>query len=391
MFVALFGAELRAITHDTGVMLFFLFLPLAYPVVYSLIYNPELVREVDFVVVDHDRTPMSRKLVRDIDASQWAHLKGYAADMHEGRRAVSEHECYGILEIPQGFSRHLGRGETANAVLYTEMSLLLRYRGLLMASTQASQHMGAELLQNKMVFEIPEVASIASAGDPMPIDSIQMGNTAGGFDSFLMPGVIVLILHQCIILAVGMIGGAKHEGTPGARYMRLMSDAPVWLAMTAQTLCYLLVISLPMIFLIHYVPLIFSFPMAGNTLEIMAYLLPMVLACIFLGLSLQSVVTQRESIFLIWVVTSVMFIFLSGLTWPRYAMHGVWRMLSDLVPATWGVDGFIKMNTNGSTIAQVMPDYRALWILAAAYGTLAYTLQRVVMRPRLRRQDLESY
>ena len=55
---------------DKGLLLFFGFLPFVYPVLYSLIYNPEVVREVEMIVVDHDRTPLSREMVRKIDACE---------------------------------------------------------------------------------------------------------------------------------------------------------------------------------------------------------------------------------------------------------------------------------------------------------------------------------
>ena len=58
------------VVHDGGIILFFLFLPLAYPVIYSLIYNPEVVRDVKTVVVDHDRSSLSREFVRNMDATQ---------------------------------------------------------------------------------------------------------------------------------------------------------------------------------------------------------------------------------------------------------------------------------------------------------------------------------
>ena len=135
---------------------------------------------------------------------------GYAADLDEGRRAMDEHECYGILEIPEGFARQIGRGETAEAVMYCEMSLLLRYRGLLVAATNVTQGMGAELQQRK-IDEIAPLASTVMEGDLLPIHNISMGNITGGFDSFILPAVIVLILHQCLILVSGMAGGAKVE------------------------------------------------------------------------------------------------------------------------------------------------------------------------------------
>ena len=64
-----FRHEMSVIVHDMGVMLFFIALPLAYPIVYTLIYNPEVVDNLPFAVVDHCRSAESRKLARMIDAT----------------------------------------------------------------------------------------------------------------------------------------------------------------------------------------------------------------------------------------------------------------------------------------------------------------------------------
>ena len=128
--------------HDGGILLFFLFLPFVYPVLYSLIYNPELVRDVKMVVVDEDGTSTSRELVRRIDACQEAWVIGYAANLDEARLAMDSHHCYSILQIPEGFERKIGRLEQANAILYCDMSLLLRYKGFLVAATNVMMDMG---------------------------------------------------------------------------------------------------------------------------------------------------------------------------------------------------------------------------------------------------------
>lgn len=374
-----FAREIKLVMHDGGMILFFTFLPLVYPVLYSLIYNPELVRDVDMVVVDNDGSSTSRELARRMDASQSARVIGYAPDLADARRAMDSHECFAILEIPEGFERSIGRKEQAEAVMYCDMSLLLRYRGFLMASTDIAQEMGAEITRQR-INDIVPIVDGKGVGDPMPIENISMGNIEDGFDSFIMPGVIVLILHQCLVLAVGMSGGAKHERRLRSGFNPTAGGRSVAAAMIGQTLAYICIILLPMVFLIHFIPLIFRFPMEGNGLEIFAFLLPMVLACIGLGFILQGIVKEREQVFVIWVATSLIFLFLSGLTWPRYAMSPFWKFLSDLVPATFGVEGFIRMNTNGASLTQVAPDYMALWVQAAVYMILGYCVQRWGMR-----------
>ncbi len=47
-----FRNEFRLMLHDAGVLLFFVALPLLYPIVYTLIYNPEVLRKLPVAVVD---------------------------------------------------------------------------------------------------------------------------------------------------------------------------------------------------------------------------------------------------------------------------------------------------------------------------------------------------
>lgn len=374
--------EFSLVAHDGGITLFFLFLPLVYPVIYSLIYNPELVREVRMVVVDNDRTAMSRELVRKLDATQEVRSIGYAADLPEARHAMNSHDCFVILEIPSGFERKIGRNETANAVMYCEMSLLLRYKSALVAASNIMMEMGAELQQEK-INDIAPLAETVMPTEFMPIRNVAMGNIESGFDSFLMPGIVILILHQCIILAMGMAGGAKREKAALIGYNSVDMQKSLLMTMLGEMLCYMTILFLPILFLMHYVPLIFDFPMENHIIDLLAFLLPMVIACMGLGFCVQGITWERESIFVLWVATSLILLFLSGLTWPRYAITGIWSWLADIAPSTWGVNGFIRMNTNGATISQAGICYRNLWILAGVYMVLGYIVQRFVVRPQM--------
>lgn len=377
--------EFRLVIHDQGIMLFFLFLPLAYPIIYSLIYNPELVKDVDMVVIDSDRTPLSRKLTRMIDACDEAHVIGYAADLPEARKAMNSHQAYAILEIPEGFSKKIGRGETGNAVLYSDMSLLLRYRGFLVATTNVMAEIGGELMTSTLNEKAP-MAETLMTQDLLPIHNVSMGDIRNGFDSFIMPGVLILILQQCIVLACGMAGGAKREHPELLGFNPNDRNAPATLTvMIGQTACFVTIIALPMVFLIHYVPLIFRFPMQGDLLQEIAYLTPMVLASCGVGFAFQAVVKEREEVFVSWVFTSLIFLFLSGLIWPRYDMPEFWRCLSAVCPATWGVEGFIKMNANGTSLAQLADNYRNLWLLTAGWWIVGWMAQKWVIRRQLRK------
>ena len=48
-------------------------------------------------------------------------------------------------------------------------------------------------------------------------------------------------------------------------------------------------------------------------------------------------------------------------------LPAAWRYLSYLFPYTWGVHGFLHINTMGATLATTAREYHALWLLAGGY------------------------
>lgn len=380
-----FCREFKLVLHDSGIILFITILPFIYPLVYSLIYNPELAKDVSMVVVDNDRTQLSRELVRNLDACDKVWVRGYAANLGEAKHAMDSHKCYAILEIPEGFERKAGRMETAPAVMYCDMTLLLRYRGFLIAATDVMQAMGSELMTQDINRMVPLAGTIAT-GDLLPIENVSMGNIRNGFDSFIMPGVLILILQQCIILTVGMAGGARREKPSPIGLSMYANRKSLFGAMTGKTLCYMFLFIVPAIFIAYCVPMIFKFPMAGDILEIFALIVPLMLGSIGIGFVFQAFVSERESVFVSWVVTSLVFLMLSGLVWPRYDMPPVWRVLSEVFPGSWAIEGFVKMNSNGAALWQVRNDYLMLWAVALGWNVLGYCVQRWAVLPSIYRK-----
>ena len=54
--------ELKNVFKDEGVLIFFFLVPFAYPLLYSFIYNNEVVHEAKMVVVDQSDSYLSREL-----------------------------------------------------------------------------------------------------------------------------------------------------------------------------------------------------------------------------------------------------------------------------------------------------------------------------------------
>lgn len=376
--VALFKVwrrEFYLVFHDAGVMLFFFALPTVYPVVYTIIYNPEIVTDVPVVVVDDSRTASSRNLARMVDATQAMEVYDYAPDMAAAREIMNSHNCFGILHIPYDYDKKLGRGEQTVVNFYSEMSLLLRYRSFVAALTDIQLELGTHIQAQKI--SETGMESLSSVAAPVQSESIMLGDPTQGFASFIIPGILILILQQSLILGVTMLaGGAKERRRANGGIDPMSVDAPLSVQMFGKLMCYLCIYTPMVLYILHIVPLMFSLPQVGSLGQCCLLILPMLIASTFLGYCLSWFVKERESSLLVIVFTSVVFLFLSGLTWPRYAMNGFWRLVGDAVPATWGVEAFVRMNSNGSPLWEQAHQYLMLWVLAAVYFVIAYCLQR---------------
>lgn len=142
--------------------------------------------------------------------------------------------------------------------------------------------------------------------------------------------------------------------------------------------------------MLHIIPWLFDYPQLGNQWEIYSFMAPFLLSSIFFGITLSVFVRRRESVFLIIVFTSMIFLFASGITWPYDRMPVIWQILGGLIPSTWGVEGFIRMNTEGATISDVREPFLNLWILTGIYFVTACIVYNYQIWKDKKRHQIET-
>ena len=65
-----------------------------------------------------------------------------------------------------------------------------------------------------------------------------------------------------------------------------------------------------------------------------------------------------------------------SISWPGAVMPAFWRYVSWLFPSTFGMNGYVRIQGMGASLADVAMEWRALWIQAGVYGLLACLLYR---------------
>lgn len=363
--------ELKQIFKDEAIVIFFILVPFIYPLLYTSIYTNEVAREVNMVVVDNSHSSTAREFVRKVDATADVNIIGYADNMEEAQEAMRRKEAYGILYFPEDFSKKLHTRQQAQVMVYADMSSLLFYKNMLLGATEVSLDMGADIRVNTMGYGTKE----QDKSTMQAIDSewVTLYNPQNGFASFLIPAVLILIIQQTLLLGISTLVGTRNytKKYTVASHLRMGKNVNAFRFTIGKGLAYVLIYMFMSVWIFRVVPYIFRLPQIGDPLTIALLLVPFLLAATFFSMTLSYFSSQREFSMLLFVFTSVIFLFLSGVSWPWEAIPAPLKAIAYLIPSTPGIHGFIKVNTMGATFQDVWPEFIALWIQAAVYCVTA--------------------
>lgn len=373
--------EMRDMFKDEGALLFVILLPLAYPLLYSWIYNNEVVREVPVAVVDNSHSQTSREFVRHVDASPDVRVAAWSNNLEEASRLVARQEVYGIILLPEDFDRQLGRMQQAHVSVYCNMGLMLTYKVIFQTCSAVAADMNSHI--QIALSGNPTTREDQLTTHPMQVSDVPIFNNTGGYGNFILPGVLVLIIQQVMLLGIGIAYGTSYEKRRFARltpmYERRFGLARI---MIGRTMGFFVLFLLIAAWVLLAVPRMFHFVQILHFSDFLLFVVPYLLACVFFATTFSFFIRQRENVMLLVVFTSVPFLFMSGVSWPKSNIPEVWQWFSWLFPSTFGIQGFIKMNTLGGVFGDIIPEIKGLWIQTVIYGVFATLVTRWQVKKR---------
>lgn len=358
--------ELKAVVKDQGVLIFFILVPLGYPLLYTFIYTNETVREVPAAVVDNNRSSLSREYLRLVDAAPDLHIVSHCADMEEAKTLLKDGKVYGVIYIPENFSRDIAKGIQTRVVLYCDMSGMLYYKAMLTANTNASLTMNKQIKIERSGNTTDRQDEISAT--PIEYEDISIFNPQNGFASFLIPAVLILIIQQTLLLGVGLSAGTARETNRFRDLIPMSRHYHGTLRIVlGKSLAYFMIYAVMAAYMLCLVPKMFHLVQIAQASTLLAFILPYILACIFFAMTCSIFIHHRESCMMIYVFTSLPLLFISGISWPGSAVPGFWEAVSWIFPSTFGINGFVRINNMGATLPDVPAEYHALWIQTGIY------------------------
>lgn len=379
---AVFINELKTIFKDRGVVIVLVIAPIIYPILYCAIYRNETLYDVPIAVVDDSHSKLSTELLRHLDASPDVRIAFTFNNMEEAKTAFNKREVNGIVFIPADFNKKLNSNEQSTIGIFCDMSSFMYYRALMLASNYTVLDMNSKIETNRLNAQGVTGESSTIQADPIPFEDNISFNGGMGFASFLMPAVLILILHQTLFFGISMVAGTAREENRSHELINPKFNHGILRVLFGKAMSYFLIYLIWIFFILILIPRLFNLPHIGNSIDIYLIMIPFLLATIFFSLTISVFFPDRETGMTIFLFFSLILLFLSGISWPMSNIHGFWRAFGWMFPATHGIQGYIKINSMGADIHAVKFEYLSLWIQTAFYFITATIAFRWQMRRR---------
>jgi ABC-2 type transport system permease protein len=345
-----------------GILLYFAFYPLP--------YSPEAVRDVPVVVADYDASPMSRQLERDLDATEGVRVQGVARSVEDAVPRLQRGEIGGIVVVPRDFYRDVLHGIPTGVTVMGNGGYIVVDGTILETTAEVVAETAAPALAAQLVrSNVPPAAIMRIARAGPTFVKQPLFNTVQGYDSYVVPASMGLIVHQLLIIAICIVIGTWVEA---GRWAIAPDGRLRFGAFAGMVAGFSLVIFAALMFWIGFVFWYHDLPRAANLPGAIVFSALYALAVAAVGIALGCWMGVRERALQVIGAVSIPLLFLSGFAFPVESISQPLIWFSQLLPSTPGIQGFIKLNQMGATWRETWPQVANLSALAVLYTAVAW-------------------
>jgi ABC-2 type transport system permease protein len=321
------------------------------------------VREAKVHLVDHDRTPISRRVADAFRASGHFAVAERSSSVETGNESLDARRVDLVLQVPAGFERALRRGEAPDVRLLvsgTEASA-----GVVQSyAQQILQRVGAEVGR-----ELPSrVRTTAPAPPHLDVRSRLWYNPLLDYDDFMAPGILAILVTLIgTLLTAQNIAREQEIGT-----IEQLNVTPItkgqFIAGKLVPFWVLGLFEFGFGLLIAW--LAFAIPMQGSLPFLFGATGVYLIVALGLGLLISTVVeTQQQAMFVTFFVM-VLYLFMSGLFTPVASMPTWAEWVAELSPLKHFIEVIRAVLMKGAGPADV---WRPTAVLAG-YGAVVLTV-----------------
>ena len=363
--------ELRWLLHDRAALILIFGVPLFAFMVLTAVFSNPVIRGLGIVVVDADRSDLSRALVAQLAAAPGLSIVERAGDLASAARAIRSGKAIGAVYVPADFERDLKAGRRPQVVAFYNQQFLTAAG---VASSGLSDSLSAAVGRAAGP-AAPKPARIGS----LVAETIVLVNPQKNYAQFLLRALLPMVIHVVIALTAGYAVGSEFRRRSMRTWLACAGGNPI-VALTGKLaplfgIFFVLMLSVALI-LEGMLGIAFKgdlpLMVVAGSLLIVAYLA--------LGALLQLLVRDLATgLGLTGLVVSPAFGY-AGVGFPTLGMNAFAQFWGALLPLRWYMVVLLGQAARGLPVYESARPFAALAALTVLYSLLALLRLRSLAR-----------
>jgi len=338
----IFIREVLILKKRPAAWVLLLVIPLGIFFYLGAIYEEGAIEKVSIAVMDNDHSPLSRKIIQNIEASPKLDIIKFLNSNDGTDRIFLDHpDIKGFYFIPKNFSKNIFLGKQEQLIIYTNSSNII-YGNLLYkeAATFINTVSAGINLTSLKLKGVPHEKAIKIIA-PIRVITKPLYNPYYNYLYYLIPGLTTVLLQMIVFfLAARSINSEYNNDT--FEDLLSISQGNLLTLLLGKLLTYTILGFLIGMIIFAFVHPILGVPIGKQTISFLGIVLIFVMTNAMLGIMISTIFKDEAiAMDVSFVYNSPAFVF-SGFTFPIMAMPAFSAWYAQLIPYTHFLDAFIK-------------------------------------------------
>ena len=349
-FSNLIKREFQLFFQNKVLMVLFLGAPVMYGILVGSVYKKGTVTDIPIIVVDEDQTALSSQLIDMFNENEVIYVASILHDNFNSREAALKKEATVVVNIPKNFAADINYNRPTELTMFVNTSNTVTSNYAMMAVNVCAGTLKAGI-QIKSLEKKGVPSYVATQQyEPFKTTIIKQNFKSGNYLYFMLPGVLLTVLQQVIMLGLALSFASEFEN--GTFNALISKSSNVFQLLFVKLIPYLLMSIL--IYALYYgYSIFYRMPLHVEGFAFWGTSLLFLLAVGFIGILVSiAIPTQLKATEILMVVATPSFI-LSGFTWPLSQMPDWIVAIAKCIPLTHYLQIFRTLVIEKGTVDMV--------------------------------------
>lgn len=366
--------EVLHILKDPILFLIVFVAPMVYLGIFGAVYYSAALTDIPLGIVNQDNSRLSREVVEAFSHDKHFRVVKSVDTYAELKQGMKEGTVRAGVVIPEDFQARVSQHrQTEILAIYDGSNLIWGFntrKNMMEVVNKFSSKYTAGYLAG-MGMNKKEIKNVL---DTVSLNMDVWYNPTYSYLTFMFMGLIMMVIHQLGFLSVGLTVTREKERNCWIQYL----SAPVSRGkiIVGKCLPYLVMNFFNYTLLLWLSAALVNTKIQGSVTCIILLGLLYDIIITFAGFFISVHTPNSLQVTRYLMLMSVPFFMISGYTWPAHYIPPVLNVIADVFPATWMTNGFRLATVKNFGLAEMMPTFRAMLILAVASVGLAYTFRK---------------